>query len=116
MGEGFLASIPILGKLFDDAGEIAKEAVVDKDKRDALIGKLDELKKQFDRELHLAELRVKTLPWVDALHKMGRQILNIISIISVVVLSLCNIEITPTMALVLGGGNVAYQIIKGRGK
>jgi hypothetical protein len=52
---------------------------------------------------------------VDALHKMGRQILTVLNIVAVVVLMLYGKSITPQVALVLGGSNIAYQLIKGKG-
>lgn len=57
----------------------------------------------------------KTIPWVDALHKMGRQIINVLTLVIVFVLLMSNKEITPTVAAVLSGGNIAYQLIKGKG-
>lgn len=54
--------------------------------------------------------------WTDRLHKMGRQIINVLIIIAVVVLVLANKSITSEMALLLGGGNLAYQIVKGKGQ
>lgn len=113
---GFLESIPIIGKLFDDAADIAKEAITDKDKLNELLGMLEGGKQKINHELYLKELETKTLPWVDAFHKMGRQLLNYFTITAVVVLLLFDVEVTPTVALILGGGNTAYQIIKGKGK
>lgn len=112
----WLEGIPIIGKLFEDTTDIIKEAVVDKDKQNAIIENLDTIKMTIEKEIYIKELETKTVPWIDAVHKMGRQILNILSIIVVAILALKNIEITPTMALVLSGGNVAYQLIKGKGK
>ena len=113
---GYLESIPFIGGLFDDAMDVAKEAVTDKDKQIKLIGSLERLKQGVDKELYVLELQTQTIPWVDALHKMGRQIANIVTIIVVGALLLLGKEITPTVALILGGGNVAYQVIKGAGK
>ena len=112
----FLKSIPIIGKLFTDTAEIAREFVLDKDKQNEIIGNLEKIKQGIDKEIYAQELSVKTIPWVDALHKMGRQILNLIVIISVVFLTYYGKEITGEMMLLMGGGNVAYQLIKGRGK
>jgi len=109
---GILSSIPIVGKLIDGTRDIVSQVVVDKDKRNEIFGNLERLR----QEVYLAELGTKTVPWVDALHKMGRQILNIATIGAVVTLLLLGIEITPTIALILGGGNVSYQLIKGSGK
>ena len=112
----WLSAVPIIGRLFKDTTDIIKEVVVDKDEQNRLIYSLEKLGRQVERELYVKELETKTVPWVDALHKMGRQILNLVTIIAVVTLLLLNIEITPTIALILGGPNVAYQVIKGKGK
>lgn len=108
---GILSFIPIVGKLIDGTRDIVDQVVVDKDKRNEIFGNLEQLRQQ----VYMAELATKTIPWVDGLHKMGRQILNVLTIIAVVVLLLLGIEITPTIALILGGGNVSYQLIKGKG-
>jgi len=108
---GILSSIPIVGKLIDGTRDIVSQVVVDKDKRNEIFGNLEQLR----QEVYLAELGTKTIPWVDGLHKMGRQILNVVTIGAVVTLLLFDIEITPTIALILGGGNVSYQLIKGKG-
>lgn len=113
---GWLASIPIIGKLFEDTGDIIKEVVVDKDKQNAILGNLNQIKLQIDKELYIKELEIKTIPWIDALHKMGRQILAAMSIIATVVLLLLNVEITPTIALIIGGPTTAYTLIKKAGK
>ena len=109
---GLLSSIPIIGKLIDSTHDIVSQVVVDKDKQNEIFGLLESMR----QEVYLAELGTKTVPWVDALHKMGRQILNIATITATVLLLLLDVEITPTIALVLGGGNVSYQLIKGVGK
>jgi hypothetical protein len=74
---------------------------------------IEEIKTQMAP--YLEGLQTKTIPWVDALHKMGRQILTVLNIIAVVVLMLYGKSITPQVALVLGGSNIAYQLIKGKG-
>jgi len=102
------ADIPIIGKLFDGVTDIAKEAITDKDKQNQILGMLQQLK----QIIYLAELQTKTIPWVDALHKMGRQILAAMSIIATVTLLLLGIEITPTIALIIGGPTTAYTLIK----
>jgi hypothetical protein len=73
---GWLEAIPIIGDLFKGTTDIIKEAVTDKDKQNEIIGNLEELKRQFEQALYLKELDTKTVPWVDALHKMGRQCEN----------------------------------------
>ena len=105
-----------LGKIFSDTGDIVKEAVVDKDKQNAILEKLEVIKLAMEQELHIKELETKTIPWVDGLHKMARTILNFLVIIATVTLMLLGKSITPEVALLLGGGNVAYQLIKKVGK
>ena len=112
----WLESIPIIGKIFDNAADIAKEAVTDKDMLNNLLGTLESGKQEITREMYLKELESKTVPWVDALHKMGRQISNWMLVIAVVVLAMLDKDISPAMMMLMGGGNVAYQVIKGKGK
>ena len=113
---GWLSAIPIIGDLFKETSEIVKEIVVDKDAQNRILEKLEYLKLTLDKDIYVKELETKTVPWVDGLHKMARTVLNVLIIIAVVVLSLKGVTITPEIALVLGGGNVAYQLIKGKGK
>ena len=103
-----------IGSLFssvDKALDIGKEAVVDKDKQNELIAHLEEIRTSI---LYITELQTKTVPWLDGLHKMGRQILNLVSIVAVLVLIYWGHELTQWDVLILGGGNVAYQLIKGK--
>ena len=113
---GWLESIPIIGKLFSDTTDIIKEVVVDKDKQNAILENLEVIKLTVDKEIYLKELETKTVPWVDAAHKCFRSFLNLSIVVATVVLMLLGKTITPEVALLLGGGNVAYQIIKGKGK
>lgn len=55
--------------------DLASEYIEDKDKANELAAKMMAL----TEETYLTELKTKTVPWVDALHKMGRQIGNYIS-------------------------------------
>ncbi len=56
-----------------------------------------------------------TTPWIVDLHKMGRLITNWFTLVIVFVSMLVGHELTPTEAAVLTGGNVAYQVMKGKG-
>ncbi len=112
----FLEAIPIIGKLFSDTTDIIKEVVLDKDKQNQILGNLEQVKLAVDREVHIKELETETIPWVDGLHKMGRQIINLITILVTAGLLLLEVDITAQEVLLLGGGNVAYQVIKGKGK
>ena len=75
---------------------------------------IEELRVQWSP--HIEETKAKTVPWVDGLHKLGRQILNLFNIVATVWLMLDGKTITPEVVLLLGGPNVAYQLIKGRGQ
>jgi len=108
----WVSAIPIIGKLIDGTTDIIKQVVVDKDKQNEIIGNLERIK----NEVYIQELQTKTIPWVDAVHKMGRQILNFVNIAAVVVLIYLDVEIDQNIALLLGGPNLAYQIIKGKGR
>ena len=108
----WVSAIPIVGDLIKGTTDIIKEVVVDKDKQNEIIGNL----KQIEQQVYMAELNTKTVPWVDAFHKMGRQILNYATIVFVVVCVLTNTTIDQNMVLLLGGPNAIYQLVKGRGK
>lgn len=112
----WLSAIPIIGDLFKDTADIIKEVIVDKDAQNRILGSLESAKQNITKEIYIKELETKTIPWVDGLHKMGRQLLNVITIAATVILLLSGVTITPEVALIMGGGNVAYQIIKGPGK
>ena len=55
---------------FSDVIDVVDQYVEDKDKANELKFKLD----MGSQKVYLTELMTKTVPWVDALHKMGRQI------------------------------------------
>ena len=107
-----LLSGTAIGKLIDGTRDLIGQAITDKDKRNEVLGGLDRL----EGEIHLAELATKTIPWVDAVHKMGRQIMNALTILVVLIFGLLDVEISQPMMFLMGGGNLAYQIVKGKGK
>jgi len=111
----FLSFLPVIGKLIEKGLGIADQAVTDKDKLNELKATLMQIEAQAKETVYLAELNVKTVPWIDGLHKMGRQILNLLSLAAVVLLLLKGITITPEIALILGGPNAIYQFVKGKG-
>ena len=113
MSSNPLAWVGSLLSIADKTTEIIKETVTDVDKANELIANMEKIK---EGSSFLAALSTQTVPWLDGLHKMGRQILNIATIIAVLILLLNDIEITGPAALVLGGPNAAYQFIKGKGK
>ena len=112
----FLSSLPLIGGMFKDAKELISEAITDVDKSNEIVGKLDYLQQTVEKDIYLAELGTKTVVWVDALHKMGRQITNYLTLIIVGILLYKGHVFTQWDALLLTGGNVAYQVIKGKGK
>ena len=92
--------------------DIAAEFVEDKDKANELRASLEQLKQQ----VYLAELNTKTIPWVDAAHKMGRQVLSLLSVMIPAVLLWRHPDINPAaLAAIVAPGGV-YNYIKGRGK
>ena len=94
------------------AEDIISEAVEDKDKLNAINGHLEELKQQ----VYLAELNTQTIPWVDAIHKMGRQIMSFCTLIAGVYLLKTNPDIDPlTLAAIVSPAGI-YNYIKGKGR
>jgi len=111
-----LEKLPFIGKLFEDAIGVVKEVVPDVDARNVILGKLGEISDGIEKDVYLRELDTKTVPWVDSIHKMGRQLLNLITIFAVVFLVYHDKDVTGPMVLLMGGGNAVYQYIKGKGK
>lgn len=98
--------------IFGDVTDLASEYIEDKDKRNELNAKLRELQHQ----VYLTELNTKTIPWVDALHKMGRQIISLVTIAGAGALIYLKPEIDPMaiVSMVAPGG--IYNFIKGQGR
>lgn len=61
------------------------------------------------------DCQTKTIPWVDALHKMGRQILNLLTLAAVFTLLMFDKNLTGPAIAALLGGNGIYQYVKGKG-
>ena len=102
--------------MFKGTKELISEAIVDEDKSNAIISKLDHLQQKVEKEIYIKELDTKTVVWVDALHKMGRQITNYLTLIIVGLLIWNGHVFTQWDAILLTGGNVAYQLVKRKGK
>lgn len=64
-------------KLFVGQGSIADQITIDKDKKLEQEHAMD----MEREESYQAELATQTIIWVDALHKMGRQLLSLLSMI-----------------------------------
>lgn len=113
-------------KTFGEALDIVDKFVVDKDAKIQLEGKLREGELSLMRlkqESYIAELNRVTVPWVDALHKMGRQILSFISLIfsgSIVIYYIKQGHVLDieTMAAILSinGPTGVYNYVKGKGR
>jgi hypothetical protein len=97
---------------FNRIVKLADKAIIDKDKKIEFDYALNELQEQ----VYLAELNTKTVPWVDAVHKMGRQIISIISIAAGIAVLYISPNVDPlTLVAVLGPGGI-YNMVKGKGK
>lgn len=96
--------------------EAALEKTEDVDKRNALVMQFLQMREETRR----AEVARVTVPWVDALHKMGRQIFWLSMGAGVLVLIGMGKgpelkEHAELLIAVLGGGGL-YTVIKGRGR
>lgn len=97
---------------FNRVADLVSEVVTDKDKANEIAASLEELR----QHVYLAELNTRTVPWVDALHKMGRQLMSYASLCAGVYLLTVNPEINPmALAAVVGPAGI-YNAVKGRGK
>jgi len=67
------------------------------------------------QSVYIEELRTKTVPMVDAIHKLGRQGLNLATIIVWCVAAGLGHVFNQYDLLILSVGNAAYQVIKGKG-
>ena len=97
-------------KPLDKALDIVDQFVEDKDKS-------AELKFQLAKKLqdvYLTELGTKTVPWVDALHKMGRQITGYIGYGLAFYMVQQGYDPMAAMAAVAPGG--LYAAFKNKGK
>lgn len=92
--------------------DIVDQAVVDKDKREELKAELNQLKELT----YQMELQTKTVPWVDGLHKMGRQILSFFSLLIPAILLYNKPDIDAAqLAAILAPGGI-YNYVKGKGR
>ena len=101
---------------FNRVADLVSEVVTDKDKKIELENALAQLKET----VYMAELNTKTVPWVDALHKMGRQIISITTVIAGAVIFHLHPDIDiEKLVMVLGassGPSMIYNLIKGKGR
>ena len=104
------------GNTVDKLLNLALEKTEDVDKRNALVIEFYRMKEETKR----AELARVTVPWVDAVHKMGRQMFILVSTIGLFVMlgmgkgaELAQYSEFVFTVLGVGGGYVA---LKGRGQ
>lgn len=104
-----------IDNVMDGAIDLADQAILDKDK-------LNEIRLELYKiatNTYLAELSTQTVPWVDALHKMGRQILSLVTVLAVAGLLFAGIDLSQyDLFALLGGAAPAsiYNYVKGHGK
>ena len=101
--------------IFSDAKDLVSEYIEDPDKRNELVAKID----AAQQATYQMELQTKTIPWVDALHKMSRPLISVITVITAGVVVSINPELDiMNLLTVIGGGSVpatAYTVLKGKG-
>ena len=102
--------------LFKELVGLGGELIEDKDKATAFRFKTLEL----ENRLALSMSESKTIPWVDALHKMSRPMLGMITTLAPCVILIIHpdMPIEKLIAAVVGGAGVSglYTVMKGRGK
>ena len=102
---------------FNKVIDLASEAITDKDKLHQFRHEADmasaELKTMLE-ETYRQELETKTVPWVDALHKMGRQILSYAGYGLAFYMVAKGYDPMAAMAAMAPGG--IYSYVKGKGK
>lgn len=96
--------------------ETLMKGVEDVDKRNALVMQFLTMKEETER----ARLNKSTIPWVDAVHKMGRQIfwLTFILVLGVLIALGHGPELIQyaNLFMAAAGGGGAYTLLKGRGQ
>ncbi len=102
---------------FNKVVDLASEAITDQDKLNQLRHEADmastELKRMLE-ETYRQELATRTVPWVDALHKMGRQFLSFAGYGLAFYMVHRGFEPVAVMAAIAPGG--IYSYVKGRGQ
>lgn len=125
-----VSALGALGKAFgfgNDANPGDLHTAIQADPESAVklaVAEMDFQLKQRDQELqemriqmapYLEGLKTQTIPWVDALHKMGRQISNWLTMAIIFTLMMFGKPITPEVVAILGLGNGLYHVMKGKG-
>ncbi len=97
---------------FNKVADIVSEVVEDKDQRNRLMSALETLKEQT----HQIALQTKTVAWVDAVHKMGRQISVYAQMGIYTYCKINDIEIDMEFIALISGPAGGYMLMKGKGK
>jgi len=95
---------------FSKVIDVVDQYVEDKDKANELKHKLN----MGAQQVYLTELNTKTVPWVDALHKMGRQITGYVGYVLAFYMVHQGYDPMAAMAAVAPGG--IYAAFKNKGK
>ena len=93
-------------------GNIVDQAVEDKDLKNQINAQLELAR----AEMYMKELDTTTVPWIDGLHKMGRQLLSFVIVIASAVILYFNPDVSPLALAVLAGPTGIYNYIKGQGR
>lgn len=100
---------------FNKVADLVSEVVEDVDKKNEINARLAELKDQ----VYMMELQTKTIPWVDAIHKMSRPIMAIVSTVAPVIVLVFVPDISMDKLMLVMGGSVPaaiYTKLKGKGR
>ena len=92
--------------------DIGDKYIVDKDAKIQMEGHLSQLREQ----VYITELSTRTIPWVDALHKMGRQIISLVTLLGTGALIYFQPDLDPLTLMAMTGPAGVYNYVKGRGK
>ena len=102
---------------FSKVIDIADKAITDKDKLNEFRHELDmasEELRQMLEETYRQELQTETVPWVDALHKMGRQMMSYAGYGLAFYMVYKGYDPMAAMAALAPGG--IYNYVKGKGQ
>jgi hypothetical protein len=105
---GLLDWLGIIGRGVD----IVDKAVLDKDQAN----ELKEVFRQLEERSYQMELETETIPWIDGLHKMGRQIISLVSIIGGYIFLSYYPDVDPMKLATLSAPGGIYAWVKGKGK
>jgi len=94
--------------------DIVDQAVEDKDKAAEIRASLEALRER----VYVAELQTKTIPWVDAVHKLARPAISLVAVVLPAVVLMVSPDVDPSFINAMLAGNVpaaVYHYVKGKG-